>query len=53
MFIYSCHTNLHSHMGVPFSPHLATFVVCSFIDDSHSDRCEVITCGFNLRFSDD
>ena len=28
--------------------------VCRFIDDGHSDRCEMILhCGFNLHFSDD
>ena len=37
-----------------FSPHSQpAFVVCVFFDDSHSDRCEVIShCGFNLHFSD-
>ena len=36
-----------------FSPHSQpAFVVCVLSDDSHSDRCEVVShCGFNLHFS--
>ena len=30
-----------------------TFVVSGLFDDSHSDRCEVISHGFNLHFPDD
>ena len=30
------------------------FVICVLFDDSHSDRCEVMShCGFNLHFPDD
>ena len=37
---------------VPFASCLLTLVVCWIIDDSHSDRCEVIShCGFSLHFS--
>ena len=28
-------------------------LVCWFIDDGHSDRCEMVSCGFYLHFSDD
>ena len=38
--------------GSFFSTSLPTFVICGLFDDSHSDRCEVIShCGFNLHFS--
>ena len=42
------------HEGtLPFLPFLPT-LVCGFIDDSHSDRCEVIShCDFNLHFADE
>ena len=51
-------TNLHFHLectrGSPFSTSSPTLVICAFIDDNHSDRCEVTSnCGFNLHFSDD
>ena len=30
------------------------FVICGLFDDSHSDRCEVIShCGFDFHFPDD
>ena len=50
-------TCLHFHQGctrVPlFSTSSPTLVVCCFIDDSHSGRCEMIPhCGFNLHLSD-
>ena len=33
---------------------LPTFGICDLFDDSHSDRCELIShCGFDLHFSDD
>ena len=38
----------------PFFTSSPALVVCWFIDDSHSDRCEVVShCGFNLHFSGD
>ena len=51
-------TSLHSqeqHKRVSLSPHTRQhFFVCWFIDNSHSDRCEVVFhCGFNLCFSGD
>ena len=54
--LHSGYTNLHSHQQCKvslFSTSSPALVVCWFIDDSHSDRCEVIShCGFNLHFSD-
>ena len=42
------------HWGSLFSISLPALVVCWFINDGHSDRCEVIShCCFNLHFSDD
>ena len=42
------------HCKIIFSTSLPTLAVCWFIDDSHSDQCEVILhYGFNLYFSDD
>ena len=52
---YSGYTNLWSHQqrkGSPFSTS-SPAVVCWFIDDGHSDKCEMVShCGFNLHFSD-
>ena len=43
----------NSAPGFPFSTSRPVLVVCWFIDDSHSDRCKMISlCGFNLHFSD-
>ena len=40
--------------GSFFSTSSPTFVICGLFDDSHSDRCEVISlCGFDLHFPDD
>ena len=42
------------YKGSLFSTSLPTFVICRLFDDSHSDRCEVIShCGFDLYFPDD
>ena len=50
------YTSLHFcqqlYEGSFFSTSLPTFVICILFDDSHSDRCEVIShCGFDLHFS--
>ena len=38
----------------PSSTSSPVLVVCWFIDDSHSDRCEMVShCGFNFHFPDD
>ena len=37
-----------------FTTCLPIFVICALSDDSHSDRCEMIShCGFDLHFPDD
>ena len=37
--------------GFPFSTSSPTFVICVLFDDSHFNRCEVIShCGFDLHF---
>ena len=42
-----------SAQGFPFLTWSPLLVVCWFIEDDHSDRCEVICHhGFNLHFSD-
>ena len=51
-------TNLHSHQQCYkdslFSTSSPTFVICFLFDDSHSDRCEVIShYDFDLHFPDD
>ena len=41
-----------SAQGFPFLHTLSNIVICRLFDDSHSDRCEVIShCGFNLHIS--
>ena len=49
-------TNLHPHqqcVRVPFYPHLVNicFFVCVLLNDSHSDRCEVISHFLKFEFS--
>ena len=50
-------TNLHFNqqcIRVLVFSHILTFVIFRLFDDSHSDRCEVIShYGFDLHFSDD
>ena len=42
------------HEGSLFSTSSPTFVICVVFDDSHSDKCVVIShCGFDLHFPDD
>ena len=48
-----CIPTNNSAWRFPFPTSLQT-LVCWFIDDSRSDRCEVTShCGFNLHFSND
>ena len=43
----------NSALGFPFSTTSPAVVVCLFLYDGHSDRCEVAShCGFNLHLSD-
>ena len=40
------------YKGFLFSVSSSTFVICVLIDDSHSDRCKVMShCNFDLHFS--
>ena len=61
-FLRNCHTVFHSaapfykfppivHKGFSFSASSPTLVVSCLFDDSHSNRCEVIShCGFFKKF---
>ena len=41
---------ISSAQGSLFSKSLPEFVICRLSEDSHSDRCELIShCGFNLH----
>ena len=41
----------NSIQGFPFLQILTNICYCGLFDDSHSDRCEVLShCGFDLRF---
>ena len=66
VFLRNPHTGFHSNWLCQFTfPQTVykvslfytsspAFVICRLIDDSHSDRCEVISpCGFDLHFPDD
>ena len=53
---YNSHNNLHFHQRrarVPFSQHPHRHLFFYFFDNSHSLRCEVSPCGYNLHFADD
>ena len=42
------------HQGFLFSTYWPALVICCLFDNSHSDRCEVIShCGFELALPDD
>ena len=41
------------HKGSLFSASLLILVISCLFNNSHSDRCEVISCGFDLHFPDD
>ena len=44
---------LRVQKGSLLSTALPAFVVCCFVYDGHSQRCEVVShCGFNLHLSD-
>ena len=55
MTLHSGCTNLHSHQQLYqsslFSTSSPTFIICRLFDDSHSNRCEVMShCCFYLLF---
>ena len=53
-WLYQFTFPLTVHQSSLFSTFSPTFFICGLFDDSHSDRCEVISyCGFDLHFSTD
>ena len=51
-WLYQSTFPLTVHQGSLFSTLSPTFFICGLFDDSHSDRCEVISyCSFGLHFS--
>ena len=44
---------INSVWGFPCLHLIPTIVICVLFDDSHSDWCEVVSCGFDLHFTDD
>ena len=43
---------LSVYKGSLFSTFSLVFVIYGFFDDSHPDRCQVVSCGFDLLFSE-
>ena len=47
-------TTTNGALSFPFSKPLPTLVISCLLDDSHSNKCEVLShCGFDLNFPDD
>ena len=43
------YTPSKSMQGFPFFYTFPIFIICGLFDDSHSDRCEVVSCCFDLQ----